>query len=417
LSGNNSIWRGKMESKTVRTTTKGKMAAGLLAIILIVFLYLGISWLINRFVYVVTENAMVTGDMITASSRIAGKIASIKVKAGDKVNKGDILFTLDTDQLKAQVNRAEAALEIAKARLNKAVGGARSQEVTAAQSAVDQANAAYNGALSNSDSLRKTLAATWNTYSMLVKQMQSYKDPKTNYMDIGYAMRQLNRKYVKKAISDVQYTIQAQGIQQAFMSKSQLSTQITQMTGQLKALNASIAASKAGLSGAISRLKLITEGASTRDIAILVNTVKVAQASCDLAKLSLEYTNVRATSSGTVVQVTAHEGDVIVPSRPAVALMDLTKLKVTAYVPEDTIQRLKNGESVKLNLEAFPGKTFKGTVGNVGLATISVLSSIENSSTKYNKIGRRIPITIDFTYAGSPIIPGMSAEARIRIAK
>jgi RND family efflux transporter MFP subunit len=60
--------------------------------------------------YIVAESE------ITVSSKVAGRIVTLPVREGDEVIKGDILATLDSEELGVQMEEAEANLE--KAKLN-----------------------------------------------------------------------------------------------------------------------------------------------------------------------------------------------------------------------------------------------------------------------------------------------------------
>jgi membrane fusion protein (multidrug efflux system) len=208
-------------------------------------------------------------------------------------------------------------------------------------------------------------------------------------------------------------------MRQFFVSKLQLETQIAGVRGQLRSLVANVEASRAGLEGAKSKYNLISEGTSSEDLDILESTVNAAQATYELAKLSLEYANVRAPQNGTIVQMTSHVGDVVTPGLSEMSLMDITKLTVIAYVLETELKDIKVGNQVKLSIDSFPGKTFKGTVQEVGEATSSVftLFSSDNSSGNYAKVSQRVTIKITFDYIKNPVIPGMSTTAKIKITK
>jgi HlyD family secretion protein len=58
--------------------------------------------------YIVAESE------ITVSSKVAGRIVTLPVREGDQVAKGDILATLDNEELRVQMEEAEANLEKAK---------------------------------------------------------------------------------------------------------------------------------------------------------------------------------------------------------------------------------------------------------------------------------------------------------------
>lgn len=69
---------------------------------------------------------------VKVSSKIPGRINSILVKAGAKVKKGDILIQIDTPELDAKKNQAEAARNAAKSQSLKAQNGARQEQIEGA---------------------------------------------------------------------------------------------------------------------------------------------------------------------------------------------------------------------------------------------------------------------------------------------
>lgn len=80
-----------------------------------------------------------------------GKISKVNVKKGQKVTKGMTLVTLDVDDLKYSVDGARAQLEGATAQYDKAVSGAKQEEVNRAAIDIDKAESAYNYSLENHD--------------------------------------------------------------------------------------------------------------------------------------------------------------------------------------------------------------------------------------------------------------------------
>ncbi|HWJ03391.1 MAG TPA: HlyD family secretion protein [Verrucomicrobiae bacterium] len=378
--------------------------------------YFGFTWYMDQRTYVTTENAKISGDIINASAKIAGKVADIKVTNGAQVKKGDVLFSLEPEQMQAQLNQAEGALDVAKAQLAKAAGGARSEEVAGTQAAVDGAQASYSGTVTGRDNLRGLLNDAQVKLDGLLVQMAPFKNP-AGTLDAAYAIQQLDGALAAGQIKEAQYTIKVQSIQALFASKAQLEAQIEQLQGQLKTLDAQVSAAKAGLDGAKSKLALVNAGASNKDIAIIEAQVRAAQAAYDMAKLNLSYAEIKAPMDGTVVQVNVHTGDIIAPGQSALALVDFTKLQVTAYVLENDLQNIKANQEVKLLVDAYSGQALTGIVKEVGLATASTfnLFSAENASGNYTKVSQRIPIKISIDPAGNHLIPGMSVTAKIKI--
>lgn len=405
-------------------TGSGKSKTRILAVVGIVILFVlgfaGVQYYINQKAYVSTDDAKVTGTILNASSKIPGKVVSVNVSEGSKVKKGDILFTLDKSLLQAQVNQAQAGLDVAKAQLAKVTSGARSEQVAATQAGVDQAQAGYNAAVSSRDSVQTLLNDAQNNYNTLMAQMSEsgYINPSTGQPDANYAAIQITKQYkFVKTIDSTQYQLQMQALQQAFAAQSQLQAQIDQLKGQLNTLNAQVSGAKAAVSGANSQLNLVKDGATNNDVAIVEAQVRAAQAAYDMAKLNLDSATVTAPSDGTVVQVNVHAGDVIGAGQAAISLVNLSDLQVTAYVLETDLEKVKPGQDVQLSIDAFPGTTFTGRVQELGQATASVFNIFDtsNASGNYTKVTQRVPVKIDFDTAGQPVIPGMSVTAKIKI--
>ena len=76
-----------------------------------------------------------------ASSKIAGRIVEMNVKQGDRVTKGELLYTLSTPELDAKLRQAEAAQSAASALDQKALVGARQQQIQEARNMWQKAQA------------------------------------------------------------------------------------------------------------------------------------------------------------------------------------------------------------------------------------------------------------------------------------
>ena len=76
-----------------------------------------------------------------ASSKIAGRIEKMNLYEGQHVKKGELLYTLSTPELNAKLQQAEAAKNAATALDQKALAGARIQQIEAARNLWQKAQA------------------------------------------------------------------------------------------------------------------------------------------------------------------------------------------------------------------------------------------------------------------------------------
>jgi multidrug efflux pump subunit AcrA (membrane-fusion protein) len=86
---------------------------------------------------------------IVVSPKIAGRVASVKADVSQMVRRGDVLFTLESNDNEAQVRQARAALESAKANLTRTSDSTLSSQVIQAQAAVKQAQVQYDDTQDN----------------------------------------------------------------------------------------------------------------------------------------------------------------------------------------------------------------------------------------------------------------------------
>lgn len=108
-----------------------KLVIGLAATILIVSIVI----LIIR--GLLPSKPVVTGIVesaeIDVASKLPGRIDSVLVKRGDRVLKGDLLFTLQSKEIDAKVEQARGMRDAAKAKYDMAMHGARKEEKEAAE--------------------------------------------------------------------------------------------------------------------------------------------------------------------------------------------------------------------------------------------------------------------------------------------
>jgi macrolide-specific efflux system membrane fusion protein len=83
------------------------------------------------------------------------------------------------------------------------------------------------------------------------------------------------------------------------------------------------------------------------------------------ARIQLGYTRITAPVGGTIASVSTYEGETVAASFAAptfVTIVDLKRLEVHAYVDETDVGRVREGQTVVLRIDAFPGHELAGKV-------------------------------------------------------
>ena len=106
-------------------------------------------------------------DEANIASKISARVSEISVDIGSNVNQGDTIIKLDTADLQAQVDQAQAAVNTAKASLANATNSTRPEQIAQAQAALDNATESYQVVKKNYDRTKTLVDAEANTQQQL----------------------------------------------------------------------------------------------------------------------------------------------------------------------------------------------------------------------------------------------------------
>jgi HlyD family secretion protein len=88
-------------------------------------------------------------NQAAVTTKISARVARIFVDVGSQVKQGEPVIILETNEIQAQVNQAEAAVLTAQANLNNTLAGSRPEQITQAQAALDSAQKSYDNSKNN----------------------------------------------------------------------------------------------------------------------------------------------------------------------------------------------------------------------------------------------------------------------------
>lgn len=136
-----------------RSNVIGILAAAAVIVLSVVL----ISWYLTKRTPTLIQGT-VECTTYKASSKVPGRIDDMKVAQGDRVEKGQLLYTLSTPELEAKLRQAEAVKSAAAALDAMALAGARVQQIEAAMNMWQKAQAGLELA-------RKTYERVQNLYN------------------------------------------------------------------------------------------------------------------------------------------------------------------------------------------------------------------------------------------------------------
>lgn len=106
-------------------------------------------------------------DQVNIASKISARVSEVLVDVGSKVNAGDTVIKLDTQDLQAQVDQAQAAVNTANATLTNAMNSTRPEQIAQAQASLDSATESYDIANKNYERTKTLFDQGANTQQQL----------------------------------------------------------------------------------------------------------------------------------------------------------------------------------------------------------------------------------------------------------
>lgn len=158
--------------------------------------------------------------------------------------------------------------------------------------------------------------------------------------------------------------------------------------------------------------KVVTESeysTAQYQLALAKAAYESAKINLDKAERNLGYTEIRAPVDGIVLERNVDVGQTVAASLQAPQLFliagDLSKMEILALVDESDIGKIEPDQPVRFTVQAFPDRTFKGSVQQVRLM----------STTQENVVNYYVAVSVDNT--DGKLLPGMTATVEFIIKR
>ena len=149
--------------------------------------------------------------------------------------------------------------------------------------------------------------------------------------------------------------------------------------------------------------------------------VQQAEATVEQARLDLSYTSIYAPRHGHITHNNARRGQYVQVGQSLMAIVP-PEVWVVANYKETDLTKIRPGQPVQIEVDAFPGLKLSGHVDSIQAGTGAQFSLLppENASGNYIKIVQRVPVKILFDALPEPnkyyLVPGMSVVPDIYVA-
>jgi membrane fusion protein (multidrug efflux system) len=140
-----------------------------------------------------------------------------------------------------------------------------------------------------------------------------------------------------------------------------------------------------------------TKAVSDQEMEHAANDLAAAEARLQSVKLQLDYTALRAPADGVVGRKNVEPGNRVQPGQTLMVIVS-NELWVVANFKETQLPGMKIGQTVELDVDAIPGKSFSGRVESFSPASGNqfALLPADNSTGNFTKIVQRVPVKIVF---------------------
>ncbi len=150
-----------------------------------------------------------------------------------------------------------------------------------------------------------------------------------------------------------------------------------------------------------------------------IAAARVRSASAQLGVVRTDLANMVIYSpvNGRVAKRWVLPGDIVQAGQPIFSIYDTTDVWVTANLEETKLGGVHKGDNVTIDIDAYPGGEFHGTVQQIHgyVASQFALIPPNNASGNFTKVAQRVPLKIAFDHGTDVhrLLPGMSVEVTI----
>jgi HlyD family secretion protein len=309
-------------------------------------------------------------DVTLAAKEIQGRVKTLLVDEGVKVQQGQLLAELESQQLDARLAALNAHLASIDAQIQ--------------QASIDVGFTTKNSAAS--------IAAAEAAVSVAAARLMRSKAVLANHR--------------------AEYERQTGLFQDSVISRSELD----RATMNFRTSDADVTAAEEDLVQA--KANLVIAQTSTDTIAVKQHQLRslreggrAATAQLAEAQANIEERKIYAPIAGTILSRPVEVGDVVNPGSPIFVLVDLNRLYLKVYVPETDIPRLVLGAPAHVMVDAFPGRTFAARISRISDEAEFTPKNVE---TREERVKLVFGVELTFVQPDPALKPGMPADCVIR---
>jgi len=357
-------------------------------------------------------NGIIETTEVDISAKVAGKITSLRVDEGDPVRPNDILAQLDSDELAAQVQQAEAVLASARANLAELLAGTRPEDIRRAQAQYQAATQAQQQAQAHYDLVKAGPRA-----EEIAQLRAAVRQAEVALADAERELVRLqgleNQGAVARQQVDLQRTRRDSAAAQLDAARERLrAAEVGSRPQEIAAAAAALRQAQDQMRAVKAALDLVVAGPRAETIEAARARVAQAEAVLKAAQTQFGYTTIRAPVDGVVVLRAAELGELVTPGTPILRVSVIDRPWLRVYVPETDLGRVKLGQKADVISDTYPDRKYPGRV--VEIAEQPEFTP-KNVQTREERVKLVFGVKIEVENPNRELKPGMPADAVIHV--
>ena len=417
-----------------------RLALPLAGAVILLLLIAGVAYWRANAGLVKTDNAQTTGDVSPISSRITGTVVKVGVSDNQYVTAGTVLVELDRADYQLALGHAKSLLAVASAQVQAAEAALAAQEqqfsagVSAARAALQTTRPRLPQAQAQVTMDEQTTAAQIEQAKARVTTARaSLRAALTDLETVQRTLERDRQLFAQGAISAQQVDADTAAYESASAQAQAARDALTQAEAMLAAALAgrqqvtisrnAVEVNKGEISQAEAQMQQAAAGATlvrqrAQELAAARAQEADAAGAVKTAELNLSRTIITAPADGWVTNRTVEIGQVVQPNQPLLSLTLAHRVWVVANIKETQVGRIRIGDPVRITVDEFRGRVFRGHVESIGAATGSTTALLppDNATGNFVKVVQLVPVNIALDSEADPgpqLQVGLSAEVAI----
>ncbi|HVK09398.1 MAG TPA: HlyD family secretion protein [Gemmataceae bacterium] len=314
-------------------------------ILLVLYIFLSVF-------HPVSHDGRMYSPVVQIVPNVRGTVIEVPIEANKPVKKGDVLFKIDPEQYRIEVDRLRALLASKNTKFAQL-----SEQLAAAEAATREARANLLVSESEFDrQARENREAAAARVGQVGKQLDLAR---ANLGRIEPLVRTLAATQEDLDRAKTRVLSLEEEHRQAIAADKVALEKLKTGSSSLEAVRQDIARLEAAEREVRIQVKAESDGTNPE--------VREVQAQLEKARWDLEQTVIRAPTDGYVPQLTLRPGQMVVPMplRPVMVFVSAEQPSLIATFAQKAISDIKPGMDAEVTFEAYPGRSFKVKVKRV----------------------------------------------------